>query len=79
MKPPTVLYGTAWKEGRTAVLTEPALRAVLQTKFTYRRGQDDRLPYDPDASLATQFAQSLGFRTGSSPGEAGEGKGFEVD
>src|SRR4051794_29809100 len=31
----------------------------LQTKFTYQRGQDQRLPYDPEASLATQVAQSL--------------------
>lgn len=93
---PTFLYGTAWKEDRTASLTERALcmgfRAIdtanqrrhyfeagvgeglaaayhtgivtradlfLQTKFTYARGQDHRLPYDPAASLATQVAQSL--------------------
>jgi diketogulonate reductase-like aldo/keto reductase len=31
----------------------------LQTKYTYRPGQDHRLPYDPDADLATQVAQSL--------------------
>jgi diketogulonate reductase-like aldo/keto reductase len=31
----------------------------LQTKFTYRRGQDHRLPYDPSASLAVQVSQSL--------------------
>lgn len=31
----------------------------LQTKFTYRRGQDHRLPYDPTASLAVQVSQSL--------------------
>ena len=93
---PDFLYGTAWKEDRTAVLTEAALRAgfravdtanqrkhyheagageglaaayragvvtradlFLQTKFTYQRGQDHRLPYDPAASLAIQVAQSL--------------------
>ena len=93
---PNFLYGTAWKEDRTAALTELALRAgfraidtanqrrhyfeagvgeglaaayrdgvvtradlFLQTKFTYQRGQDDRLPYDPAASLAVQVAQSL--------------------
>ncbi|MGC1451286.1 MAG: aldo/keto reductase [Candidatus Sulfotelmatobacter sp.] len=93
---PAFLYGTAWKEDRTAALTERALcmgfRAIdtanqrkhyfeagvgeglaaaygagivtraelfLQTKFTYERGQDDRLPYDPEASLAVQVAQSL--------------------
>ncbi|MGA7686861.1 MAG: aldo/keto reductase [Terriglobales bacterium] len=93
---PTFLYGTAWKEGRTAALVDLALcagfRAIdtanqrrhyfeagvgdalaaayaaglvtradlfLQTKFTYARGQDHRLPYDPAASLSTQVAQSL--------------------
>jgi len=93
---PTFLYGTAWKEDRTASLTELALRAgfraidtanqrrhyfeagvgqglaaayeagvvtraelFLQTKFTYRRGQDHRLPFDPAASLSMQVAQSL--------------------
>ena len=93
---PPFLYGTAWKEDRTAALTEMALRAgfraidtanqrrhyfeagvgqglaaayraglvtrahlFLQTKFTYRRGQDHRLPFDPAASLADQVAQSL--------------------
>ena len=31
----------------------------LQTKFTYRSGQDHRLPYDPKASLSDQVAQSM--------------------
>jgi diketogulonate reductase-like aldo/keto reductase len=31
----------------------------LQTKFTYRRGQDHRLPYDPSADVATQVQQSF--------------------
>jgi len=31
----------------------------LQTKFTYRRGQDHRLPYDPKADPATQVRQSF--------------------
>ncbi len=98
---PTFLYGTAWKEDRTASLTEMALRAgfrgidtanqrrhyfeagvgealakayesgvvkrqdiFLQTKFTYQRGQDHRLPYDPQASLAEQVAQSLASSLG---------------
>lgn len=93
---PDFLYGTAWKEDRTASLTELALRTgfrgidtanqrrhyfeagvgeglaaayraglvtradlFLQTKFTYRRGQDHRLPYDPAASLSLQVAQSM--------------------
>jgi diketogulonate reductase-like aldo/keto reductase len=93
---PDFLYGTAWKEDRTAALTERALcmgfrgidtanqrkhyfeaavgeglaaayqdgvvtraELFLQTKFTYQRGQDHRLPYDPDASLSAQVAESL--------------------
>jgi len=93
---PAFLYGTAWKDERTAALTELAIRAgfraidtanqrrhyfeagvgeglaaayragvvtradlFLQTKFTYQRGQDHRLPYDASASLAAQVAQSL--------------------
>ncbi len=31
----------------------------LQTKFTYQRGQDHRLPYDPTARLSLQLAQSV--------------------
>jgi len=31
----------------------------LQTKFTFRAGQDDRLPYEPLAPIATQVAQSF--------------------
>src|SRR5215471_20575160 len=93
---PAFIYGTAWKEDRTAALVGQALRAgfrgidtanqrkhyfeagvgealtsayregivtrpdlFLQTKFTYQRGQDERLPYDPSAPLAAQVAQSL--------------------
>lgn len=93
---PDFLYGTAWKEERTAALVELALRmgfrgvdtanqrrhyfeagvgeglaaayragvvaradVFLQTKFTYRPGQDHRLPYDAAASFAVQVAQSL--------------------
>lgn len=93
---PSFLYGTAWKEDRTAELTELAIRTgfrgidtanqrrhyfeagvgqglasayragivkredlFLQTKFTYRVGQDHRLPYDPEARLAQQVAQSM--------------------
>lgn len=31
----------------------------LQTKFTYQRGQDHRLPYDPKANLPSQVQQSF--------------------
>src|SRR6266478_3348668 len=31
----------------------------LQTKFTFRRGQDNRLPYDPQAPVRTQVEQSF--------------------
>lgn len=93
---PLFLYGTAWKEERTASLTLSALRSgfraidtanqrrhyfeagvgeglaaayqagivrradlFLQTKYTYQRGQDHRLPYDPAAASAVQVEQSL--------------------
>jgi diketogulonate reductase-like aldo/keto reductase len=42
---------------RAAVVTRSAL--FLQTKFTCQRGQDHRLPYEPDADLSTQVAQSM--------------------
>jgi diketogulonate reductase-like aldo/keto reductase len=93
---PDFLYGTAWKEDRTATLVELAIKTgfrgidtanqrrhyfeagvgqglaaayrsgvvtraevFLQTKFTYQAGQDHRLPYDPEADLSTQVAQSM--------------------
>ena len=31
----------------------------LQTKYTFRRGQDERLPYDPKATTSVQVEQSL--------------------
>lgn len=31
----------------------------IQTKFTFRDGQDHRLPYDPNAAIATQVEQSF--------------------
>src|ERR1051325_11369817 len=105
---PSFIYGTAWKEDRTAALTELAMRQgfraidtanqrrhyleagvgeglaaayraelvtradlFLQTKFTYQRGQDHRLPYDPTASLSVQVAQSM-----ASSLEAGVGEGL---
>ncbi|MBE7483908.1 MAG: aldo/keto reductase [Polyangiaceae bacterium] len=37
----------------------PREKLFLQTKFTYARGQDHRLPYDPRASFATQVEQSF--------------------
>ena len=42
---------------RSGVMTRAGV--FLQTKFTYRPGQDERLPYDPAASLSVQVAQSL--------------------
>lgn len=42
---------------RAGVVTRADL--FLQTKYTYQPGQDHRLPYDPDADLATQVAQSM--------------------
>jgi len=42
---------------RAGVVTRADL--FLQTKFTYQPGQDHRLPYDPEASLSVQVAQSM--------------------
>jgi diketogulonate reductase-like aldo/keto reductase len=93
---PQFLYGTAWKEDRTAHLVESAVRngfrgfdtanqrkhyfeagvgeglaaayraglvtrpqLFLQTKFTYMRGQDKRLPYNPASPHSSQVEQSL--------------------
>lgn len=41
----------------SGLLTRPEL--FLQTKFTFRSGQDHRLPYDPAASIAVQVEQSF--------------------
>jgi diketogulonate reductase-like aldo/keto reductase len=42
---------------RAGVVTRADL--FLQTKFTDQGGQDHRLPYDPQADLSTQVAQSI--------------------
>ena len=42
---------------RAGIVTREQL--FLQTKFTYRHGQDHRLPYDPAADRSTQVAQSM--------------------
>ena len=44
-----------------SVETGPLVREdlFLQTKFTFLRGQDHRLPYDPRAPIATQVEQSF--------------------
>ncbi len=42
---------------RAGVVTRNDL--FLQTKFTYQRGQDHRLPYDPAATLSLQVGQSM--------------------
>ena len=46
---------------RTAIATGTVTREdlFLQTKFTYQRGQDHRLPYDPNCDLTTQVRQSI--------------------
>ncbi|MDA1178228.1 MAG: aldo/keto reductase [Planctomycetota bacterium] len=45
----------AWIEKRGVDRSE----LFLQTKFTFRAGQDDRLPYDPTAPIAQQVEQSF--------------------
>ncbi len=42
---------------RSGIVTRD--NVFLQTKFTYQRGQDHRLPYDPAATLSVQVAQSM--------------------
>jgi diketogulonate reductase-like aldo/keto reductase len=42
-----------------AIRGRPRDSLFLQTKFTYPRGQDHRLPYDPAADLPTQVRQSF--------------------
>ena len=42
---------------RDGIVTRENL--FLQTKFTYKDGQDHRLPYDPAADLSTQVVQSM--------------------
>ncbi len=42
---------------RAGIVTRNNL--FLQTKFTYQRGQDHRLPYDPAATRSVQVAQSM--------------------
>jgi len=37
----------------------PRDELFLQTKFTFRDGQDHRLPYDPEASIGDQVRQSF--------------------
>jgi diketogulonate reductase-like aldo/keto reductase len=94
---PRIIYGTAWKQEKTAGLVEKAIRTgfrgidtacqpkhyheagvgegiaaclqsgvvtredlYLQTKFTPVDGQDlKNIPYDPDAGLSDQVAQSI--------------------
>jgi diketogulonate reductase-like aldo/keto reductase len=46
--------GAAYRDG---IVTRADL--FLQTKFTYRGGQDHRLPYDASASFSVQVAQSM--------------------
>ena len=45
----------------TALADGPVTRddLFLQTKFTFRAGQDHRLPYEPDAPVAAQVEQSF--------------------
>ena len=44
---------------RRWLAVHPRDSLVLQTKFTYLRGQDHRLPYDPSAPPAEQVRQSF--------------------
>jgi diketogulonate reductase-like aldo/keto reductase len=48
-----------FEEGVGVALSGPRSELWLQTKFTYARGQDHRLPYDPNASFKEQVNQSF--------------------
>jgi len=51
-----------FEAGVGAALTASGLvrdEVFIQTKFTHRPGQDDRLPYDEHAPIATQVEQSF--------------------
>lgn len=50
--------GEALREAYTQGLLQRH-ELFLQTKFTYQRGQDHRLPYDPKSPIKTQVEQSF--------------------
>lgn len=55
-------YEAAVGQGIAAAIHKGLVRRedlFLQTKFTFQAGQDQRLPYDPRAPIATQVEQSL--------------------
>lgn len=55
-------FEAAVGEGYQAACKELGLareEVFLQTKFTYRNGQDHRLPYDPNAPIPKQVEQSF--------------------
>jgi diketogulonate reductase-like aldo/keto reductase len=55
-------FEAAVGQGITATIQRGAVTRddlFLQTKFTFRPGQDQRLPYDPAAPVANQVAQSF--------------------
>ncbi|KIR33942.1 oxidoreductase [Cryptococcus deuterogattii MMRL2647] len=75
MQMPRIMYGTAWKKGRTAEedLVGQAIKSLIsegvvkreelyiQTKFTSIDGQDPSLtlPYDPSSPIEEQVKQSF--------------------
>ncbi|QXD33625.1 aldo/keto reductase [Candidatus Pelagisphaera phototrophica] len=95
IKLPPIIYGTAWKENKTAKLVMQAVKAgfraidtanqkrhyredyagdallelkkegiaredlFLQSKYTYQRGHDHRLPFDPHSDYETQVRASF--------------------
>src|SRR5262245_45590203 len=55
-------YEAAVGQGIAAAIANGVVtrdQLFLQTKFTFQRGQDHRLPYDPKAPIATQVEQSF--------------------
>lgn len=52
-------YFEAAAGGGVAASALPREDLFLQTKFTHRGGQDDRLPYDPRVEISVQVKQSF--------------------
>lgn len=50
--------GTALRKSIEGGLVHPE-EIFIQSKFTFAHGQDERLPYSPDASYSTQVRQSI--------------------
>ena len=56
------MYNLLWSQSPFSAVTRGVVARedlFLQTKFAFRRGQDHRLPYDPQAAIPAQVEQSF--------------------